>query len=112
MNWVVTGYSSHFDGILYVVEAETEEGACKRLAEIRSSKYSRIDADSKPHSVAGVGLDDTDVFTNDECYDVLVKSNEEFPTWETLDTNEDFHGWILRATPLKVDDNLWDAVQW
>jgi hypothetical protein len=115
MLWLVTGYSSHSDGIAYVVEAETEEGAYKEVARLRKMLHLRIDKTAEPRSVAeGVGLDDHDEFSSFPVYDILIWDKSSIPTYEDVEfwADKGFRGFNVIATPLRTGENLEEIVQW
>lgn len=114
MLWVMTGYSSEGDGLLYAIEAETEQAVYEAVAKIRKMKYVRVEKTSKlqPAAVKADGLDDRDVFSDELWFDILIYDKMPIPTWENLNDYEDFTGYVCCAGAADLNTNLSDLVQW
>lgn len=116
MLWAMTGSSLHYDdGLLYIVEAETEEDVYRWVAKKRGLEYHRIEKyppQSKCTPVKSSGLDDEDVFDAGESYDILITRASDIPTYDDLEAGEDFYGWVCCAGLVEVGVNLNDLVQW
>lgn len=118
MLWILTGNSAcGYDGLLYVIEAETELEVYEQVAFRRDdvnyvSIHRTVEKPHEPKSVAGV-LDDRDEFTDFGPVDVLLHKNAKaIPSWEDVFEGQEFPGWVCYVAPLVVGMNHSDAVQW
>lgn len=115
MLWVMTGYSSRREGLAFVIESETEQGAYEAVAEICKMKHVRVEHDDfKPESVkTGEGLDDKDLFDNHRPYHLMLPVASSYvPNYADLEMGDDFTGFVCIACPLEIGVNLGDIVQW
>lgn len=92
--WIITGYSYAMDGLLYVVEAETEVAAIRTVGRINNTVYRKITVDNVSHHV----LCTEKILDEELRYE--IKEGE--PRWF----------WQVNAQELKFDTNHADAVCW
>ena len=116
MLWIMTGHSASCDdGLLYVIEAETEDDVYKEVAfRMSGLEFHRIEKHQPVAKAASVdgALEDSDEFGDDEPYVILLRKGEKLPTYEDVDNGECFYGWTCCASPLVVGMNHSDVVQW
>lgn len=93
--WVITGYSHKMDGILLVVEAETEAQALDKGAKA-------VGAEHHPFEYEG-GI------AHGYCPDAQVTEDD---MREELEDASPSYWWAIEIAPLKLDTNLYEAVQW
>lgn len=115
MLWTMTGSCSRRDGLLYVIEAETEEEVYEKVAKSRGMLYKRIDREDTEPAVEGEGLDDKDSFSKDDPFHILIYDHKDktyIPLYVDLENDEDFSGFICYACPVETGVNLSDIVLW
>lgn len=110
----MTGHSASCDdGLLYVIEAETEEAVYKEVAfRMDHVDFHWIEKKSLVSKPVDGALEDADEFGDDEPHAILVRKGERLPTYEDLEHGEDFFGWTCSASPLVVGMNHSSVVQW
>lgn len=96
MLWIVTGYSSKMDGLLYIVEAENEEDAYREVGKINGTRLVSVEIEeSTRHAL----INNKDDISDEEVKDYLFHSE---PRWF----------WEVWASEFAQGTNLREAVCW